>query len=115
MLVLCGVRRSFFFYNLYLQFMTDKLLRLDGSFICYNCDAKALASPEKIHEGAHDYHTHTLVRCQKLVKDAAVSVEERLASLEAKFAGHEEIMNDRLLKLEKLLEVMHEKLAVEAS
>ncbi|KAF8516788.1 hypothetical protein JB92DRAFT_2909192 [Gautieria morchelliformis] len=99
----------------------------DESFICNECDAKGLASFDKSdkYKGAHDYDTHDLVRCQELVADVDASIEEQLASLEAKFANHEKVMDERLVKLEskvddrlskveKLLELMHKKLGIEA-
>ncbi|KAF8516802.1 hypothetical protein JB92DRAFT_2909317 [Gautieria morchelliformis] len=99
----------------------------DESFICNECDAKGLAAFKKSHKykGAHDYDTHDLVRCQELVADVDASIEEQLASLEAKFANHEKVMDERLVKLEskvddrlckveKLLESMHKKWGIEA-
>jgi hypothetical protein len=100
---------------------------LDESFICNECDAKGLAPFDKSdkYEGAHDYDTHDLVRCQELVADVEASIEEQLAGLEARFANHEKVMDERLVKLElkvddrlatveRLLELMHKKLGIEA-
>ena len=125
MLVLRGVRKSVFFSFIpsNSDSMTDGLWGIDKSFICNDCDAKRLPLPDK-SESAHNYDAHTLVRCQELVKDVEVSVEEQLASLEAKFVKHETTINDRLMKLEsriddrlaaveKMLEVMHQKLGVD--
>jgi hypothetical protein len=95
-------------------------LYLEGSFICNDCDAKGPALFDKSdksneYKGIHDYHTHDLVRCQELVEIVEVSVEEQLASLKTKFANHEKVMDDRLSAMEKLLEMMHKRLGLEAN
>jgi len=63
-------------------------------FICNDCDAKGGAS-----FGDH-FATHDLVRCQELVEDGEISMEDRLTSLEERFEKHEVTMNDRLGQLE---------------
>ena len=94
--------------------MTDGLWGINKSFICNDCDAKGPPFPDK-SEGAYDHKcgTHALVRCQELVEDVEVSVEERLASLQAKFASLESRIDGRLAAVEKVLEVMHKKLGVD--
>ncbi|KAJ6618743.1 hypothetical protein B0H10DRAFT_1794829 [Mycena sp. CBHHK59/15] len=73
----------------------------EPSFICISCDAD---TKKKVAFGYHDTHAHDLVRCQVLVEDVEVTLEDRLADLEQRFIQHEANMDQRLGSLEAKME-----------
>ncbi|KAK7042365.1 hypothetical protein R3P38DRAFT_2890069 [Favolaschia claudopus] len=73
-----------------------------STFICWECDAKD--DPDAVAFGKHDWHAHDLVRVQEFVEDQEFSVEEKLANLENRFEKHERKMEERLGRVEQLLE-----------
>ncbi|KAJ7913942.1 hypothetical protein B0H13DRAFT_1612003 [Mycena leptocephala] len=81
----------------------------DQSFICWKCDAKddlkfGKHAKDDLKLRKHDPHSHDLVRVQELVEDKKLSIEERLVGLEERFSKHEKNMEDRLGRIEALLE-----------
>ncbi|KAJ7058048.1 hypothetical protein C8F01DRAFT_1149302 [Mycena amicta] len=69
----------------------------DPSFICMSCEADP---KKKLSFGYHNAYSHDLVRCQPLVEEVEVTLEDRLADLEKRFIQHEANMELRLGKLE---------------
>ncbi|KAJ7777905.1 hypothetical protein DFH07DRAFT_730843 [Mycena maculata] len=69
----------------------------EPSFVCNSCDSDA---KKKIAFGYHDSHSHDLVRCQPLIEEVEVTLEDRLADLEQRFIQHEANMEQRLASLE---------------
>jgi hypothetical protein len=81
----------------------------DQSFICWKCDANddlkfGKHAKDDLKLRKHDPHSHDLVRVQELVEDKKLSIEERLVGLEERFSKHEKNMEDRLGRIEALLE-----------
>ncbi|KAJ7177914.1 hypothetical protein C8R46DRAFT_1212646 [Mycena filopes] len=68
----------------------------EGTFICWECDAKPF-----IEFGNHDFRTHDLVRVLKLEKD--LTMEERFAELETRSSKHEQNMEERLGRMDDRL------------
>nr|GAT60452.1 predicted protein [Mycena chlorophos] len=69
----------------------------EPSFICTACEA----DPKKsLAFGYHNAYSHDLVRCQPLVEDIELTLEDRLAELEKRFIQHEANMEHRLESLE---------------
>lgn len=52
----------------------------------------------------HDIDTHDLVRCQEFVEEVKVTMEDRLTGMDERLGHFESTVNDRLLRVEKLLE-----------
>ncbi|KAJ7291055.1 hypothetical protein C8J57DRAFT_208463 [Mycena rebaudengoi] len=73
----------------------------EPSFICNACDSD---TKKKIKFGYHDPYSHDLVRCQTLVEEVELTLEDRLADLEQRFIQHEANMNERLNSLESKME-----------
>ncbi|KAJ7135469.1 hypothetical protein C8R43DRAFT_1021198 [Mycena crocata] len=69
----------------------------EPSFICNSCDSN---TKKKMTFGYHDAHSHDLVRCQPLVEEVEITLEDRLADLEQRFMQHEANMEQRLSSLE---------------
>ena len=77
----------------------------DDLFICESCDAKGAHKLDRQSE-KHD-ETHPLIRCQEPQKEQVVkSVEERMATLETRFADMEEKMMGRMDNIERLLQLL---------
>ncbi|KAJ7507339.1 hypothetical protein B0H11DRAFT_2319240 [Mycena galericulata] len=69
----------------------------EPSFICNSCDSD---TKKDVVFGYHDSHSHDLVRCQPLIEEVEVTLEDRLADLEQRFIRHEANMDRRLASLE---------------
>ncbi|KAJ7165011.1 hypothetical protein C8R46DRAFT_1277063 [Mycena filopes] len=74
----------------------------EGTFICWECDAKPF-----IEFGNHDFRTHDLVRVLELEKE--LTMEERFAELETRSSKHEQNMEERLGRMDDRL-TKHENL-----
>ncbi|KAJ7628556.1 hypothetical protein FB45DRAFT_40380 [Roridomyces roridus] len=91
----------------------------EPNFICNACES----DPKKKHAfGYHDMYSHDLVRCQPLVEEVEVTLEDLFANLEQRFIQHETNteqclkgleakvderlakVDSRLMQVEKLLE-----------
>jgi len=80
---------------------------LDPTFICNACDSLGNTAFGKIpgYNGSHAFDTHDLVRCTDKVEDEEeLSMETRLDRLENWFRRHEGRMEERLSKMEGILE-----------
>ncbi|KAF8509109.1 hypothetical protein BU17DRAFT_56323 [Hysterangium stoloniferum] len=78
------------------------------------CDSKGLVPFVKNYKGRHLYHTHDLVRCAPLVKDAEApsvksissslsAVDERVANLEQSMTALSSVINTRMAGIERLM------------
>ncbi|KAJ7126471.1 hypothetical protein C8R43DRAFT_708313 [Mycena crocata] len=64
-------------------------------FICMTCETR-----KRYSFAGHDFDQHDLVRCQVLVENAEVLLEDRLADLERRFERHEAHIDDKIHSLE---------------
>ncbi|KAF7297297.1 hypothetical protein MIND_00962900 [Mycena indigotica] len=73
----------------------------EPSFICISCEADP---KRKLSFGYHNSYSHDLVRCQPLIEEVEITLEDRLADLEKRFIQHEANMELRLTNLEGKME-----------
>ncbi|KAJ7584970.1 hypothetical protein C8J56DRAFT_139201 [Mycena floridula] len=78
------------------------------TFICFACEpnlnkGKILNSDPKTLPN-HDIHTHDLVRVQELVDDVKISMDDRLEAMDVRLSKFEGRVEDRLARVERLLE-----------